>query len=149
MKTKDIALIGVVAAVYVVLTVLLSPISYGALQFRASEMLKPMALKGRQYVLALTVGLFIANLYSPFAGGLELIFMPTVCFVGGEIAYRLRNKRFIAIATYSTIISCAVALMLKILINAPYAVTAVCVFIPEIILMFIGGKVNDYIFFSS
>jgi len=44
MTIKTVTRAALVAAVYVVLTVALAPLSFGPLQFRVSEMLKPLAL---------------------------------------------------------------------------------------------------------
>lgn len=41
-RTKVIAYAGVVAAAYFVVTVAVAPLSYGPIQFRVSEVLKPL-----------------------------------------------------------------------------------------------------------
>lgn len=143
MKTRDITTVAVIAALYAALTILVSPIAYGMLQFRVSELLKPLALKGRLYILALTLGLFLANLFSPFLGTLELLLMPLACLVGGEITYRLRKWPVLALTIYSAVITGAVAAMLHVVAGLPFWVTAGFVFIPEFILIQTGRGLVD------
>ena len=55
---------AIIAAIYVVLTVL-NPLSYGNIQFRIAEILVFLVLYRKDYVIGLTLGCFIANLFSP------------------------------------------------------------------------------------
>lgn len=59
--------IAIVAAVYVVLTVAVAPLSYDDLQFRFSEVLVLLCFYNKDYCISLTLGCAIANLFSPFA----------------------------------------------------------------------------------
>ena len=70
MKTKDLTRIAAIAAIYVVITIIFSPISYGHIQLRISEALTllPFYL-GLPAVIGLFIGVFIANM----AGGLGVI----------------------------------------------------------------------------
>ena len=72
-----------VGALYVVLSI--TPISYGPVQFRIGEALKPLAVKYPVVIPAFGIGTVIINLFSPFAGPLELVFMPLVDVSGGVI----------------------------------------------------------------
>lgn len=56
-----------VAAVYAVLTVAISPLAYGDLQFRFSEILVLLCFYNKDYIISLALGTAIANLFSPFA----------------------------------------------------------------------------------
>ena len=66
--TSKIVKSALIAALYAVLTIILAPISYGPIQFRISEMLMFLPLFGKEYIIGLTMGCFIANI----AGGLGL-----------------------------------------------------------------------------
>lgn len=60
-------LVGSLAATYFVLTVALHPISYGPLQVRMSNVLSPLSyILGLPGVAGLTLGTFLANLFSPY-----------------------------------------------------------------------------------
>lgn len=59
--TLDMTKIAVVAALYVVITLVIAPISYGPVQFRISESLNFLALHNKRYIWAVSIGVFIAN----------------------------------------------------------------------------------------
>lgn len=138
MEAKDLSKIGIIAAIYAVLTILLSPISYGPLQFRLSEVLKPLALKGTDYVLGLTIGLFLANLFSPYISVWELVFMPFMCLFGGYIVYKLNKRPYLAVIFYSFWIALGVSITLNVTIGLPLVITFPGVFVSELILMLFG-----------
>ena len=64
-QPQSLAKMAIVAALYVALT-FVSPISFHAWQFRISESLNYLGLYHRRYIIAVTVGVAIANLFSPF-----------------------------------------------------------------------------------
>ncbi len=56
---------AMVAAIYAVLTIMLGDLSYGSIQVRLSEALMLLCFFRKEYCYALTLGCFIANLFSP------------------------------------------------------------------------------------
>ena len=64
--TKFLAVTAMIAALYAVLTLAISPLSYGMIQVRFSEMLMLLAFIDKKYAPGLTLGCFIANCFSPF-----------------------------------------------------------------------------------
>lgn len=62
-----LAKFAAVAAIYVVLTVVISPLSYGPIQIRFSEILVLLCFYKKEYAFALVIGCFIANIFSPMA----------------------------------------------------------------------------------
>ena len=65
-KYLDLIEISVIAAVYVVLTIVVQPISFGEIQFRVSEILMLLVFYNRKYSVSLILGCLIANLWSPY-----------------------------------------------------------------------------------
>ena len=61
MTTKDIAYNGVIAAIYVALTLISTPISYGPIQFRISEILVLLVFFKKNYIFGICLGTAIAN----------------------------------------------------------------------------------------
>ena len=61
-NTEYLATAGVIAAAYTALTVLLQPISYGAVQLRVSELLTVLPVYFPAAIPGLTVGCFLSNL---------------------------------------------------------------------------------------
>ena len=62
---KDIVFNGLLAAFYVVVTIIAAPISFNAIQFRVSEILVLFCFFNKKNAFGLTLGCLIANLVSP------------------------------------------------------------------------------------
>ena len=63
--TQDVALTAIIAALYVVLTLIVFPISFLGIQFRISEVMIILAFFNRKYSIGLILGCAIANFASP------------------------------------------------------------------------------------
>ena len=73
MTANKLVKIGVIAALYAVLTYALPALAYGPIQFRLSEVMTLLAFIDPFYILPLTLGCAIANLASPF-GIVDVVF---------------------------------------------------------------------------
>ena len=60
-QAHNITLIAVVAAIYAAITFVIQPVAFGPVQLRASEGLNHLAAWNKRYVVALGIGVFIAN----------------------------------------------------------------------------------------
>ncbi len=140
-RTRFLALAGVTAALYAALTLVVSPIAYGPVQFRVAELLKPLAFLGVPYIWGLGAGLVLANTFSPMAGPWELVFMPVVCVLGGYLCrYVARRAGWLtAGAAYATIIAGAVAEMLHAVARLPYGPTFASLWVSELALIVVLG----------
>ncbi|MGN0133132.1 MAG: QueT transporter family protein, partial [Anaerotignum sp.] len=78
-NTKFLVSTALIAAVYVVMTLAIAPLSFGMVQVRFSEMLMLMAFIDKKYAPGLALGCFIANCFSPF-GMMDIVF-GTTCTV--------------------------------------------------------------------
>ena len=65
MKTKTIAVTGVIAALYVAVSLLVAPFAFGAVQFRIAEMFNHLIVFNKKYFWGIILGVFITNLFSP------------------------------------------------------------------------------------
>lgn len=90
MKTKILVRQALVASIYFVITYILKDISYGPIQFRVAEILNVLAFYNPMYVIGVTVGCFIANLYSQF-GVYDLIFGTMHTFVALTFMSKIKN----------------------------------------------------------
>lgn len=75
-KTRFLAYTAMTAAVYVVLTLGVAPLSFGAVQIRFSEALMLLAFLDKRYSAGLILGCFIANCFSPL-GIMDMVFGTT------------------------------------------------------------------------
>ncbi|WP_434799662.1 QueT transporter family protein [Terrisporobacter vanillatitrophus] len=85
-KNKKIAIVGLIAALYAVVTIALGFISYGQIQFRISEILMFLPLFGKEYIIALTLGCFLANVVGPF-GVPDIIFGTLATLISAILVY--------------------------------------------------------------
>lgn len=76
-KIRFLVTTALTAAVYMVLTLAVAPLSYGLVQVRLSEMLVLLAFLDRKYAPGLILGCFLANCFSPF--GLMDVLFGTTC----------------------------------------------------------------------
>lgn len=63
--TRSVTINAIVAALYVVLTVVVYPLSFGAIQFRFAEMLVLLCFFKPDTVFGLVIGCLLANAFSP------------------------------------------------------------------------------------
>lgn len=90
-KARVLVSQGMLAAVYVALTLLLQPISFGPLQCRVAEALTVLPYLEPMCVVGLTVGCLFANLLGG-AGILDIIFGTLATFLAAMLTAKMRNK---------------------------------------------------------
>jgi uncharacterized membrane protein len=133
-RTKDLALIALYAALYAALVVVLGPFSYGPLQIRiADSLLAAVPLLGFAGVLGHTLGVFIANLSSPFVPFDLLNVIPSfvMAFVVYYV-YKKNNNDYTIIGTciaYSAVLGITVGSMLFFLGASEYALLPTMVYV--------------------
>lgn len=67
LTTQTVARLAATAALYAALTIALQPISFGLINLRLSEIMMLLCFYRRDYSIALALGCFIANCFSPMA----------------------------------------------------------------------------------
>jgi uncharacterized membrane protein len=90
-----LALSAAIAAVYAVLTYLLAPISYGAVQFRVAEAMTLLPILIPEAIPGLFVGCLLANLLGGF-GPLDVIFGSLTTLAAALCTYSFRKNRYVA-----------------------------------------------------
>ena len=142
---RRVAVAGVVGALYVVLSLIVAPLAYGPLQFRLGEALKPLVIKYPVTIPAFAVGVGLVNLFSPLAGGLELVLMPVVNLVGGAVCWFVARRvggtfgTYAASLLFALIIAAGVATVLHFAAGLPYLVAFGSVAVSEVMLLFLGN----------
>lgn len=106
MKNKNILFLvqaAMIAAIYVVLTVLFAPVSFGEVQVRFAEALTILPI----FTPAAIPGVFVGCLIGNILGGAilpDIIFGSLATLIGALITYKI-GKRHPVIATFPPIIS--------------------------------------------
>lgn len=72
--TKTLAYNGIVAALYIAITMLIQPIAFLGLQFRLPEMFNHLVVFNKKFFFGIVLGVFIANLFFSPMLWLDLIF---------------------------------------------------------------------------
>ena len=116
MNANKLARIGVLAALYALLTYALPALAYGPIQFRLSEVMTLLAFIDPFYILPLTLGCALANLGSPF-GMIDVIVGSFASFLALYSMSRTRNI-FLA-SLWPTFFSFIIGLEILILSNEP------------------------------
>lgn len=149
---RDYVQIALVAAIYVVLTITppLNAISYGAYQFRISEMLNFLAFYNRKYIWSLTIGCMIANFFSfgmidVVVGGLSTLVFVTLGvlllgrFKGQELFGGLFDKAHFYFAFFFAASMFTVAAELAIIADLPFVLTWFTTAVGELASLLVGA----------
>jgi len=144
-KTRELAEIAVISALYVALTYLIAPIAYGPIQFRVSEALVILVASRRHLILFVPVGCAVANLLSPYTGVWDLIFMPIMSTIGALPIFFF-GRRFLLVTSwfYGVVTGLSVAFMIAIVEKSGFAILALSITTSQVIIMTAG-----WLFFSG
>ena len=158
LSVRDLVQIAIVAAIYVALTITppLNAISYGAYQFRISEMMNFMAFYNRKYIIGVTIGCMISNFFSFgildvfVGGGSTLVFLTlgVVLFSKVKPGYLLNGwlrKDFFLFSIFFSISMVTIAIELNIVTGAPFLLTWFTTAIGECASLLVGAILIDKI----
>ena len=112
-----------IAAIYVVVTLVLAPISYGALQIRISEALTILPYFTPAAVPGLFIGCIIANFNSPL-GVIDVVFGSLASLIAALITSRIRDKRWVPLPSI-IVNALMIPFVLKYTLGIPYFVNMV------------------------
>ena len=74
MKIRTLAVNGVLAALYIAVTMLIQPFGFTNVQFRISEMFNHLVVFNKKYFIGIVIGVFFSNLFFSSLGVYDLIF---------------------------------------------------------------------------
>ena len=74
MHTRFIATSAIIAALYLAVTLLVAPISFGQIQFRIAEIFNHLLAFNPRFMLGVVLGVFISNFLLSSVGPIDLIF---------------------------------------------------------------------------
>ena len=142
---KSLTKVGITAALYVVLTLVVAPFSFGAFQFRVSEIFNHLIDLNKRYIWALTIGCAIANMASPL-GPIDILVGTSGTLISGLLIYAINKhvSNLKAKLAVSTIIPTVVgmipiALELHYVQHLPFWLTYGTSMVGEIISCLVGA----------
>ncbi len=141
MKSKDITLAAVLAALYIGIGLVIPFVSFGAIQCRLSDALYPLiAVLGTPALIGLTLGHFIYNLYgysTGFAlGMLDVMLSPLIFLVAKALIWKFGYK---GVLVHVAFMALWVPYLLNSLFGIPYWPLVVTVGIGEAIAEIVLG----------
>ncbi len=136
MKTniRSIVRIGIIAGMYIVLTII-NPFSYDSIQFRISEILMLLCFFRKDYSIALIIGCFISNIFSPIA--LDMLF-GTLATAIAALCIMYSKNIYLSIIYPIIFNGLIVAFELYITIQEPFLFSLLTVSLGEAVVMIIG-----------
>ncbi len=136
-RIKEVIEISMIAALYVCLTLALTPLSYGDVQFRLSEVLMLLILYKRRYAISMILGCFVSNIFSP-VGAVDIVF-GTLATAIAIIPMLFIKNLFISSIFPSISNGIIVGLELAIVYELPIIYTMLTVFIGEAVVVSLIG----------
>lgn len=137
-KNLWMARIAIVAALYVVLTLLSYPFSYGMIQFRISEALMLLCCYDKKYTWSMVIGCIVSNLFSfnliDCIFGTLATLLACVCMV-------LVKKKFIASFFPAIFNGVIIGLELYFVISAPLVLSILGVAVGELVVVVLLGNI--------
>ena len=136
--------LALVAAMYVALTLALPALSYDAIQFRFSEILVLLCFYRKDYSVALILGCFIANLFSPL-GWYDLVFGVAATAVAVLPMYYFKN---VFLAAFLPVVSngILVGIELRLAFGEPLWFSMGTVALGELTVMIAGAVIFKFVF---
>ncbi|MBC6150103.1 QueT transporter family protein [Listeria booriae] len=145
-KTKRLTTTAIIAALYVTITVVLGAFSFGAIQIRVGEMFNHFAVFNKKYIIPVTIGCAIANIFSPL-GIIDVLVGTTQTFLMLSIAYLIYRKvesvkvRMVINTIVCSLMMFIIAWELVYVLGLPFWFSYLTVAIGEAISMTLGGIV--------
>lgn len=143
-KVNQLTQVALVAALYVALTLGFAPLSFGVVQLRFSELFNYFALSSKRYVWGITLGVVIANFFSP-NGWLDVVVGSCGTFIFLTLS-RVLTKKITSIklkmgvmALLFTFSMFTVAGELTLLYQAPFFYNWGVIALGELLSMTVGG----------
>ncbi|GEQ32405.1 QueT transporter family protein [Marinilactibacillus psychrotolerans] len=146
MKLKQWVLNAIIGSLYIIITFVIAPLGYGAIQLRLSEMLNHLVVFNKKYAYGLSIGVVLANvLISPYGiidwilgGGHTILSLIVVMFITKNMT-SIKKKMLINTIVFS-VFSFIIAILLIIsgATKEAFWVTYITLFISQFITMAIG-----------
>lgn len=153
-NTKALVTSALIAAIYCALTLALSWMSFGNMQFRIAEALTLLPIISPHAIVGVTLGCALSNAVGYFMGAnilgaMDIIFGTMASLIAAVLTWMCRNIRFRNLPLLSAIFPVIVNAVviggeLSILFTGgisfePFMINAVSVFIPQFVICYTAG----------
>lgn len=131
---------AIIAALYTATTLLLAPLSFGAMQLRISEVLTVLPFIMPEAVLGLTIGCFISNIISSTL--LDAILGTLATFLAALVTSKIKNMFLAplpAVIFNAVIVGGTITVMSLDFTISNYLMVALSIGVSEFIICYAGG----------
>ncbi|MBC1458117.1 QueT transporter family protein [Listeria newyorkensis] len=150
MKIKTLTVNAIVAALYVVVTLVVAPFGFTNIQFRLSEMFNHLIVFDKKYFFGIVVGVLIANFFSPlgwydwvFGVGQSAISLAIVILLSRYVA-NVKVRMVLTTLVFSVTMF-IIAWELALVLEFPFLYTWLTLAISEFIVLAVGAPIMYYI----
>lgn len=145
-SVRGITKTAVVAALYVVITLVLSTLSFGVVQIRIAEMFNYLVLFNKRYLWGVSLGVFLSNFASPtwtldvpIGTASTFVFLLVVILVTKPI--KSMPIKFVVTAVIISLSMFTIAWELNLMTKAPFWAGWLTIGLGELLSMAVGGVV--------
>lgn len=151
MKVRTVVGNGILAALYIAVSMLIQPIAFYQIQFRISEMMNHLIVFNKKYVFGIILGVFLTNLFFSPIKAYDLIFgvghsVFSLLIVLGLSRYikhvRTRMIMNTVVFTFNMFI---IAFELKLAYGLPFWFSWLTTAIGEFVVMAVGIPIMEYL----
>lgn len=144
MNIRTLAVNGVLAALYIAVTMIIQPFGFTNIQFRVSEMFNHLVVFNKKYFIGIVIGVFFSNLFFSSLGVYDLLFGvgQSVLALSMTILIARFVKNIWARMIVNTIVFTAtmflIAIELNIVLGLPFWFTYLTTAVGEFVVMAVG-----------
>ena len=141
-NSRRLTRIGMITAVYVVATLMCGSLAYEAVQFRVSEMLMLLCYYDKDHIISMTLGCFIANLFSSL-GMIDVLFGTSATLIAAALIWLTRKNLSLPVVSLFPVIFNAllIGLEIKLVSGDPFWINAGFAALGEFVCVSIGGVI--------
>lgn len=146
-KTKNLVLNGMIAALYIALTLAVSPVAQGAIQFRISEGLNHLVVFNRKLRWGVLAGVVLFNLFFAEFGLVDVLFGGGQTFIALSLSALMHcyiksvPKRLVLNIVFFTVSMFLIALMLTMMLGLPFWMTYATTALSELLIMSLSAPI--------
>ena len=146
-KTKNLVLNGMIAALYIALTLAVSPVAQGAIQFRISEGLNHLVVFNRKLRWGVLAGVVLFNLFFAEFGLVDVLFGGGQTFIALSLSVLMHRyiksvpKRLVLNIVFFTVSMFLIALMLTMMLGLPFWMTYATTALSELLIMSLSAPI--------
>ncbi|PLR92847.1 QueT transporter family protein [Bacillus sp. T33-2] len=151
MNIKTLTVNGILAALYIAVSMLIQPFGFTNIQFRVSEMFNHLVVFNKKYIYGIVLGVFLTNLFFSPMKAYDLVFgvgQSVIALLITIVSARFIENiwaRMVVNTFVFTFTMFLIAIELNLAFGLPFWLTWLTTAIGEFVVMAIGAPVMYYL----